>query len=398
VFLRGDAIQVRQAPVSTAAPFGLVETPADGAVVTGSIPVSGWVLDDLGISRVRIYRDPVSPEQPGAQVYIGDGVFVQGARPDVEAAYRPYPNSGRAGWGYLLLTNVLPNRGTGDYRLYVYADDADGHTVFLGTRRIVGDNANATVPFGAIDTPGQGQTIGGANYVNFGWALTPQPKIIPTDGSTIQVYIDGAPAGTVDYNHYRSDVSTTFPGLANSDGPVGFRMLDTTTLSDGMHTIGWTVFDNQGVGAGVGSRFFNVQNNGVSSALAGADAGRQAGLLADAQISTVRASVRRDSDPRARMLQTDDNGARNLRLRVLDRLELDLSSVDESQCAGTYAGYEVVGGELRRLPAGATLDASGIFYWHPGPAFLGSYELLFVRTACDGTRERVPVTVSITFR
>jgi hypothetical protein len=149
------------------------------------------------------------------------------------------PANDRAGWGYLLLTNLLPNQGNGEFRIYAYADDTDGHTALLGMRRIVGANATSPEPFGTIDTPGQGETVFGTSYLNFGWALTPQPKSIPIDGSTIQVYIDGLPVGGVNYNHYRQDVSTTFPGLANSGGPVGFRAIDTTQLADGVHTIGW---------------------------------------------------------------------------------------------------------------------------------------------------------------
>ena len=37
-------------------------------------------------------------------------------------------------------------------------------------------------------------------------------------------------------------------------------MLDTTTLSNGLHTINWVVTDSGGKTAGMGSRFFRVQN------------------------------------------------------------------------------------------------------------------------------------------
>ena len=201
----------------------------------------------------------------------------------------------------------------------------------------------------------------------------------------------------MDYNHHRDDVSSTFPGLANTDGPVGFRMLDTTLLADGIHTIEWVVTDNLGAAVGIGSRFFNVNNQGTALAL-GADAGRQATLLDTAPVSTVRVRAWRDSDPGARVLRTDEDGVRDLTMRALDRVELDLSPGDSSECRATYVGYEVVRGELRKLPVGATLDAAGVFYWHPGPAFLGAYELLFVRTDCAGARQRIPVRVSLTNR
>ena len=73
--------------------------------------------------------------------------------------------------------------------------------------------------------------------------------------------IDGQPAGHPTYNQFRNDVATIFPGLANSNGAVGFFYLDTTQLSNGMHTISWVVYDNAGRGDGIGSRYFTVQNS-----------------------------------------------------------------------------------------------------------------------------------------
>ena len=81
-------------------------------------------------------------------------------------------------------------------------------------------------------------------------------------------------------------------------------------------------------------------------------------------------------------------------LGALERLELALSD-KPSSCAGTWAGYLVDDARLSDLPVGAAIDPSGTFYWQPGPGFIGSFELLFVRTACDGSKERLPVTVKI---
>ncbi len=85
-----------------------------------------------------------------------------------------------------------------------------------------------------------------APSVNFGWALTQNPYLIPLDGSTITVLVDGVTLGHPTYNQYRADIATDFPGLANSNGAVGFFCLDTTTLADGMHNIAWVVTDNGG--------------------------------------------------------------------------------------------------------------------------------------------------------
>lgn len=244
-------------------PFGTIDTPAEGMTgAAGSVAITGWALDDTEVAAVRILRDPVAGEGAGAPIFVGTAVFVAGARPDVAAVYPSYPLNDRAGWGYLLLTNMLPNQGNGTYRFYAYADDGDGHSILLGTRTIGCSNAAATKPFGALDTPAPGATISGSAYVNFGWALTPRPKAIPTDGSTITVFVDGIPVGHPIYNNFRSDIGALFPGLANSNGAVGVFFLDTTQLSNGLHTISWGVTDNGNASEGIGSRYFNVQNGG----------------------------------------------------------------------------------------------------------------------------------------
>ena len=128
-----------------------------------------------------------------------------------------------------------------------------------GHGRSSGVNASATQPFGTIDAPAQGETIAGQNYLNWGWALTPQPAMIPTDGSSIQVIVDGAPVGNPTYNLFRPDV-LHLSGLANTSGPVGYRALDTTALAEGLHTVSWTVTDSLGATSGLGSRYFTVAN------------------------------------------------------------------------------------------------------------------------------------------
>ena len=96
--------------------------------------------------------------------------------------------------------------------------------------------------------------------MNFGWALAPQPNGIPVDGSTIMVYIDGVAVGHPVYNNYRSDIATLFPGLANSNGAVGYYVIDTTTMANGLHNIAWGVVDDHGNATGIGSRYFWVLN------------------------------------------------------------------------------------------------------------------------------------------
>ena len=354
------------------APFGAFETPSGSSTLAGSVAVTGWALDDVAVQSVGIWRDPVGAEAPGSLVYIGNGVFVTGSRPDVETAYPGYPYAYRAGWGYMLLTNMLPGGGNGSYKLYAIANDSDGHQTVLGSKSVTINNASASKPFGAIGLPAQGGTVSGSAYVNQGWALTPQPAAIPTDGSTIRVFIDGLLQGNPTYNQLRSDVAALFPGYANANGAGGWFVIDTTRFADGVHTIAWSVRDGLGRADGVGSRYFNIYNGAAAGA---APAGAPVGGPAPAE-AVYRTGYSEDAAWQS--LQTIEVGE-------LERIELRLPA------AGSWSGHQVVRGERRSLPIGSGWDAaSGQFTWQLGPGFLGLHELVFVSESGE-----VPVRVRI---
>ncbi len=397
---------------TSAAAFGSVDTPTENRTgVTGAVPFTGWALDDVEVTRVMICRAgfgaevvPVDPNCGGAaQIFIGFAVFIDGARPDVQAAFPESPMSNRGGWGFMVQTNSLPGQGNGTYQFFVHAQDHDGHTTLLGTRTMTCANASATLPFGTIDTPEQGGLASGTSYVNFGWALTQAGKFIPTDGSTIVVMVDGAAVGTADYNHFRADIAALFPGLANSNGAVGFRILDTTGLTNGLHTISWRVTDNLGNTDGIGHRFFRV-SNGVGSSTTTSTASLRVAEIADERVRPdvvlgVAADVspvlgRRGWDPDGPWQQyaIGSAGGAVIRGEELDRFELLL----EVRAGERYMGYLRVGTGLAKLPVGSRLDAeTGAFTWAPGAGFVGTYDLVFVRWAQDRAIARRDVRVII---
>jgi len=250
--------EAKSTALSDNPPFGSFETPATGSNLSSSVAFTGWALDDTQLESVKIYL-----LQNSNLLYIGDAVFVEGARPDVAAAYPNYPNNSKAGWGYMMLTNFLPNKGNGTYTFHVIAKDNTGHEVTLGVNTISIDNAHATKPFGAIDTPLQGETVSGKKMIQ-GWALTPPPNKINPDGSKIRVILDGKDVGKAAYNVYRPDIATLFPGYENSNGALAYFELDTAKYSNGLHTLGWLVTDNAGNTDGVGSRFFTISNGSTT--------------------------------------------------------------------------------------------------------------------------------------
>ena len=378
----------------TTAPIGAFDTPVDNvAGVVGAIGVTGWALDNVGVSKVEIYRDPVAGDVAGAfgWVYIGKAVFVPGARPDVESLFSQYPNAGRAGWGYQLLTNALPDHGNGTFRLHAVAYDDAGHTFEIGApgRTITCTNATSTKPFGSIGMPGQGATVGGAAYANQGWALTPGAPRIAADGSTIRVLIDGVYVGHPAYGLYRSDVAALFPGYTNSGGAGASYILDTTALSNGLHTISWGVFDDAGRREGVGSRFFTVSNApGVGSAPGSQQLAVWAGIPRPERARRDETpSLRRDDlDAPLEPLAAGPDGWLEVTAQQYERLEFHLGAV--------RPGSLTVGTDARALPAGSHFDPeSGIFYWQTAAPFLGDYEFAFPGQDDDSQPVRLRVHV-----
>lgn len=383
---------------NVSSPFGEFASPVDGSTMRSSIPVTGWALDDIGVENIKIFRS-----EGKKMIYIGDALFVEGARPDVEQAYPNYPMNYKAGWGYMMLTNFLPNGGNGTFKIHAIATDVEGHQVTLGTNTIICDNANAVKPFGAIDTPAQGGEASGGSFRNHGWVLTPPPNSILTDGSTINVFVDGVNFGHPVYNVYREDISTFFPGYANSDGAHAYFDFDTTAYDNGTYSISWTAEDSAGNVDGIGSRYFTIRNTGNSSSKKStARFQRYAREKEPYTLSQIEVIPVNDLEPIKikknfrvnsgyTLIDPGEEGNFNIKIRELERIVIELSN--ESSVIG---GYTVIGSELRPLPIGSTLDTrKGIFYWQPGLSFLGEYRFVFVEKIQNGETRRKNIIVKI---
>lgn len=258
-------------PNEDAVPIGQVDTPAQNTgSVQGSIGITGWVVDDRGVAAVKIYRDclPFEAAQSPSPctnvtdngrgtttsvVFLGDANFVSGARPDIEALFPALPATNTAGWGFLVLTQMLPNAvaqlpngGEGTFVIRAFAVDTSGKQTLLG-RSFVPANpggndpttislvnvSQATVkPFGAIDTPAQGATVSGV-VNNFGWALTPDANttigtgdISISQNGASTVFLNAAPTyagnplGQITFNYCRGTVGNPVPPGAYCDDDV----------------------------------------------------------------------------------------------------------------------------------------------------------------------------------
>ena len=368
-------------------PFGSFDTPADNSNVCSSIPVTGWALDDIDVANVQLFY-----YNEGERVYIGDAVFVEGARPDVQSAFPAYPNNSKAGWGYMLLTNFLPNGGNGTFILEAVVTDSNGQEVSLGTKTIICDNEHAVKPFGAIDTPTQGGTASGREYVVFGWALTPQPNIIPIDGSTISVWVDGVQVGNPEYNVYREDIANLFPGYNNADGASGYFYFNTTGYQDGVHTISWQVQDSGANADGIGSRYFTILNSETSSAPALSHLplniyARKGVCAPEDKISPVLVKKGFTSIDKPETVMPCENGSTPIEIKPLELVKVSFRDMDDR--VGSVVN-------LSSLPIGSTLDTvNGEFSWQPGPGFYGVHRLEFLLIHANGQQYKKTIDITI---
>jgi hypothetical protein len=396
-------LKVVSSTAAVSAPFGAFDTPVgDATALAGSIAVTGWTLDDVGVKRVEIWRDlqagettppfAGTPSDPrNGRVFIANAGFVDGARPDVEALNPATPLAYRGGWGYLLLTWGLWNQGNGSYRLHVFAFDEEGNVSTIGSKTIIVSNNTATKPFGSIDTPAIGGNAAGAN---FGWALTPRVDGAATcriGPSGVQVSIDSGPLQPVVYGDVRSDIAAAFAGFANTEAAGGHFTFDWSSLSAGPHTIGWLVTDTCNRADGIGSRFFNV--TATASLTIGVDSADSSSVRSPAPNalrvteadSDAPITLARGFGELPQLVSASETGERMVAVEQGGRVEIRVPR-------GFGAAYQLVtGGQRRALPIGSTWDAaSGTFYWQPAVGFLGPFRIAF----SSGT-ERISVRIIV---
>ncbi|MBL0159253.1 MAG: hypothetical protein IPP47_19405 [Bryobacterales bacterium] len=166
-------------------------------------------------------------------------------------------------------------------------------------------------------------------------------------------------------------------------------MLDTTKLSNGMHSIAWSVADDKGHIDGIGSRFFHILNSGSTAAIASPMPQPSPMLRAIRRhrLSAETAGYRTGYDAEAPLVPLPADA---ITVAELERLELHLPAMAEG---ANWSAALRVGDELRTLPIGSTCDAEAcIFYWQLGPGFLGEFVLEF-RPAPDA--EPLPVRIRV---
>ncbi|MDQ0201275.1 Ig-like domain-containing protein, partial [Neobacillus ginsengisoli] len=191
-------------------PIGIIDAPANNSTVKGQSEITGWFLDESGVSKVEVLVDGAV----AGQASFGD------TRLDVLKAYPQY-NNGKAGFHYVLDTTKFSD---GQHTVTIRETGTNGHVTTLPGSTVTIANVK-----GYVDNPVSGATLNGTKNVS-GWFLD------VSGVANIDVLVDGAVAGQASYGDARTDVQKAFPEFNN--GNAGFHFaLDTTKFSDGQHTV-----------------------------------------------------------------------------------------------------------------------------------------------------------------
>ena len=102
-------------------------------------------------------------------------------------------------------------------------------------------------------------------------------------------------------------------------------------------------------------------------------------------------------------LRADKNkGMSRINIKEVERVQIHLTdrcddnSTAESLSPNSFTGYLEVNDQLEPLPVGSTLDTQrGIFYWQPGPGFIGEYRFVFIEKEQNTDISRKNIVVKI---
>lgn len=240
------AFLAQLAPALLAQTFhGAVDKPDPTQVQSGIVPVIGWVLNPLAVSKIELWVDDQFQHD----------AILNLPRIDIVEAYPDWPGIHTARPGFI--TGFRADRFTnGPHTVEVRVYLSDGSVQFLGRRTININNTVNQAPFGFLDIPDASgiKNVSGAFPVN-GWAAD-------LDGiQTIEVMIDGGILQGAMYGDPRPDVGATYPDFTSAQFSGFVANIDSTRIENGIHTLTVRATDKKGMSATIGHRTVQIINN-----------------------------------------------------------------------------------------------------------------------------------------
>ncbi len=236
-----------------------LDSPQDGDTVFGLVEVRGWILDDgndCGEPANWQSCDWSAALISSIDLYV-DGAFVASAdlgqpRWDVLQAFPWYAGTPYERPGFSV-SFAAGNYTSGDHSLFLRVTFSDTTEQDYGQVTVSVDPTRNQAPFGELEMPGENQPMNGV-YPMTGWALD------DSEIAKMELMVDGLIVGPVNGGIHRPDIAYRFPSHPGADRAGFIRMLNTTELTNGVHTVAIRLTDNEGLVKVIGRRFVQTFN------------------------------------------------------------------------------------------------------------------------------------------
>ncbi|MFT8889896.1 MAG: leucine-rich repeat domain-containing protein [Ethanoligenens sp.] len=217
--------------INTAVPLTVLETPANNAKLSGTVKVSGYVLNASGINRVDVSAVDSKGNSYSLGTVAGSGLTV---RADIqkEFANKGYANIAKSGYSLPIDFTKL---SSGTYTLKVAGVGVNGVVQYAATTVTI----NTAVPLTVLETPANNAKLSGTVKVS-GYVLNAS-GINRVDVSAVDSKGNSYSLGTVAGSGLtvRADIQKEFAnkGYANI-AKSGYSLpIDFTKLSSGTYTL-----------------------------------------------------------------------------------------------------------------------------------------------------------------
>ncbi len=244
-----------QAAACPAQTIGTIDTPAEGAVVSGFVRVTGWALDGNLVSNVDMYVDGVDE---ASRVTAPGGMNINLPRPDVTQVFPGAVATPGKNPGFQAAFKAS-NYANGPHTINVRITDVTGCSYFLAPRGVRIDNSRNQPPFGEVEDPVQNASVSATGVLQVsGWALD-ERRI-----DHVSVYVDGLLERDAVVGIYRGDIASSYPGVPSA-ATSGFVLnVDSTRYTNGVHTVTVKAVDDQGQAGLLGVRSVQFFSNAAN--------------------------------------------------------------------------------------------------------------------------------------
>ena len=224
-----------------------IDTPQYGDTVAGIVMVEGWILSDIGVSRIDLYVDDAYVSTSNINI----------PRDDVIEHYPQYAGTASASPGFTVGFLAADYADGGPHTLYLVATDSDDTTAQFGNRSFTVDNSINPAPRGYVESPMPNDTLAGP-FPIYGWAVDENGI------DRIEVMVDGLVIEGAVLGGARPDIYHAFPMFPQAALAGYLVYLDTNRVDNGLHTITVRAYDTLGQSRELGERQVFFANEPVN--------------------------------------------------------------------------------------------------------------------------------------